>query len=85
MTTINISVKLLAAYRKYLPPEAEGQVFHTQVPAGAGPIDILTQFDVPILNNAGVVLVNGRTRPQDYVLQEGDVVCAFPAVGGGSR
>jgi len=84
LTTINVSLKFLAAYRKYLPPNAEGQVFHTQVPAGAGPIDILTQFGVPVLDNAGVVLVNGRMPPPDYGLQEGDVVCAFPAVGGGS-
>lgn len=82
MTTINISVKLLATHRQYLPPETKGNAFQTEVPAGMVATDVLKQFDVP-LGDDSVVVINGRTLPDDYILQEGDVVCAFPAVGGG--
>ncbi len=53
-----------------------------EAPAGIQAAELLTQFNVPLAPTS-VVLVNGRTPEQDYVLQEGDVLCAFPAVGGG--
>jgi len=84
LTTINISVKLLATHRQYLPPHAEGNVFKTDIPAGLVATDVLKQLDVP-LGDDSVVVINGRTLPDDTILQEGDVVCAFPAVGGGCR
>ncbi len=79
---MKVSLKLIATYRKYLPAEAKGNVHHMEVPGGTKTIGLLTQFDVP-LGAATVVLVNGRTPDQDQILEEGDVVCAFPAVGGG--
>ncbi len=79
---MKVSVKLIATYQKYLPPGAKGNVYETEVPAGTGAEDLLARFDVPT-DSASVVLINGRTPDQNYILKEGDVVCAFPAVGGG--
>ncbi len=79
---MKVSIKLLATYRKYLPPGSKGNVYKTEVPAGTRAIDLLAQFDVSP-DATSVVLVNGRTPDQNYILAEGDVVCAFPAVGGG--
>ncbi len=79
---MKVSIKLLATYRKYLPPGSKGNIYETEVPAGVRAMDLLAQFDIPP-GETSVVLVNGRTSDQNYILAEGDVVCAFPAVGGG--
>lgn len=79
---MKVSIKLLATYRKYLPPETKGSSCEVNIPAGVSPKELLTQFNVP-LGKASVVLVNGRMPDPNYVVTEGDVVCAFPAEGGG--
>ncbi|MCP4164355.1 MAG: MoaD/ThiS family protein [Chloroflexi bacterium] len=79
---MKISLKFIATYRKYLPPTAKGSVYEMEVAAGITATALLAQFGVP-LGNASVILVNGRAPDADYALQEGDVVAAFPAVGGG--
>lgn len=79
---MKVSVKLLATYRKYLPPATKGNACEVNIPAGIPPKDLLARFDVP-LGAASVILVNGRMPDPNYVVTEGDVVCAFPAEGGG--
>ncbi|MFQ5610960.1 MAG: MoaD/ThiS family protein [Anaerolineae bacterium] len=79
---MKVSLKLIATYRQYLPPGANGNVYETEVPAGTTARELLAEFDIP-LGVASVVLVNGRTPDPNYTLEEDDVVCAFPAVGGG--
>ncbi len=79
---INISLKLIATHRKYLPPKAKGNVYNLEITTGITAAALLAQFDVP-LGDASVILVNGRTPDPAYTLQEGDVIAAFPAVGGG--
>jgi sulfur carrier protein ThiS len=43
--------------------------------------DVLAGLPVPV--EESVVLVNGRTPQPGQALQEGDVLCLFPAIGGG--
>jgi molybdopterin converting factor small subunit len=45
-------------------------------------VDILAKFGLPI-EGLVVVLVNGVYADLGHVLEEGDVVTAFPAMGGG--
>ncbi|MCP4416619.1 MAG: hypothetical protein GY805_08350 [Chloroflexi bacterium] len=74
-------MKLLVTYRVYLPPECEGSTHELEVPNDTTAVSLLTQFGVPI--EESVVLVNGRTPNSDELLQENDVVCAFPISAGG--
>ena len=53
-----------------------------EVQTGETAVSILTQLGVPT-DKQSVVLVNGRSPETDQQLQEGDVVCAFPAIAGG--
>ena len=49
---------------------------------GATAVSLLAQFDVP-MDGASVILVDGRTPAPGQLLQEGNVICAFPATAGG--
>ncbi|MBC7226673.1 MAG: MoaD/ThiS family protein [Thermoflexales bacterium] len=77
---MKIRIKLLAHYQQYLPPGCTSS-YEAEVPQDARVEDVLAQLPVP--PEESVVLVNGRTPPPGQVLQEGDVLCLFPAIGGG--
>lgn len=80
---VRVELKLLAAYRRYLPPGSTGSSGIVDVRPGTPVTDLLDRFDVPAGQNASVVLINGRDAPPDQALQEGDVVAVFPAMAGG--
>jgi sulfur carrier protein ThiS len=81
---IAISVKLFGVLRVQLPAGAERGRLEIVVPRGTSAADVLARYDI-LVEGAGqlVVLVNGRQVPVDQVLQEGDVLSAFPALAGG--
>lgn len=79
---MKVTVKLLATYRKLLPPQCTGNVYEMELPEGIAPEVLLAQFNVP-LQGASVVLVNGLSPAAEQTLKEDDVVCAFPAIAGG--
>lgn len=78
---MKIRVKLLATYQKYLPPDCSSSSYEMEVPPNAPVEDVLARLPVPL--EESVVLVNGRTPQPGQTLQEGDVLCLFPAVAGG--
>ena len=77
-----IRVKLIANYRKVLPPEAKNGVVELDVPEGATVYAAISQFDIP-LNDESVIVLNGLTVDLNTPLQEGDMVTAFSAIAGG--
>jgi len=77
-----IRVKLIANYRKLLPPEARNGEVELDVPAGATVHDVISRFDIP-LNDESVIVLNGLTVDMSTRLTEGDVVTAFSAIAGG--
>lgn len=79
---MQIQVKLFATYRDYLPPDCTRGVQDMEVQEGETAVFILDQLGVPT-DAESVILVNGRSPQPDQPLQEGDVVCAFPAIAGG--
>ena len=79
---IKVQLKLFATYRNYLPPGTAGSVVDVQVPVGTRVGDLLHQFGLP-QNESRVILVNGLGVMEDQVLQENDVIAAFPAMAGG--
>ncbi len=78
---MQIQVKLFATFREYLPPEAEGGVCQVAVPAGSRAGEVLLRLGVPA--GIGVMMIDGRHCPADQILQDGDVLSAFPAIAGG--
>lgn len=79
--TIHITLKLFGGYLRFLPCDGEGHACDVEVPEGATVDDVLRRFEVPTEDR--VVLVNGRVTPLDRVLEEEDVLAAFPALAGG--
>lgn len=78
---MKIRIKLLAHYQQYLPPDNPSSSYEVDVPPDARVEDVLAGLPVPV--EESVVLVNGRTPHPGQTLQEGDVLCLFPAIGGG--
>ena len=80
---MKVSIKLLATYRKLLPPEATGNRCDIEVPEGTTISQLLHLFSVP-LSEESVFLINGLTPESlDQELLDGDVLTAFSAMAGG--
>lgn len=80
---MKVSIKLLATYRKLLPPEATGNRCDIEVPEGTTISQLLHLFSIP-LSEESVFLVNGLTPESlDQELLDGDVLTAFSAMAGG--
>jgi len=79
---MKVRLKLFAAFRRYLPPGTQGNACVVEVPGGTQVTDLLSQLSMPE-NESLIILVNGRDASPDRVLQDGDVVAAFPTMAGG--
>ncbi len=79
---MQVYVKLIATYRDYLPPGAQGNIATVDVPVGCTVAELLTPFGIP-LDESSVIVLNGLTVPLDTPLAEGDTVTAFSAIAGG--
>lgn len=80
---MQITVRLLASYRQYLPENSDAQSgYPLEVLNGATVGGVLPLLPVP-QDEVCTYFINGRHAERDMVLQEGDVLSVFPAVGGG--
>lgn len=80
---MQITVRLLASYRQYLPENSDAQSgYPLKVLDGVTVGDVLPLLPVP-QDEVCTYFINGRHAERDMVLQEGDVLSVFPAVGGG--
>lgn len=79
---MRVTIKLLAIYRSKLPPGTEGNTCEIDLPPDTKVEIVLKQFDIEN-DNSSVILVNGHAVKPGQTLQEGDVLCAFPAIAGG--
>ena len=80
---MQITIRLLAGYRRYLPADHDVRAGYTyQVSSGHRVEDILAKLPIPE-QDTYTFLLNGSHAQKDQVLQEGDTLAVFPAVGGG--
>ena len=80
---MQITVRLLASYRQYLPADHNSQAeYPYQVEDDTLVSDVLVVLPIPP-GDFHTFLVNGRHAERDQVLQEGDLLSVFPAAGGG--
>ena len=78
-----ITVRLLASYRQYLPQDHDAQAgYPVLVQPGTQVSDVLAELPVP-RGDVFTFFVNGRHAKRDQILQAGDILSVFPAVGGG--
>ena len=80
---MRITVRLLATFRRYLPKghDADGGYTHEIVPdTRVG--DVVADLPIPP-GEVYTFFVNGRHADRHQILQAGDVLAVFPAVGGG--
>jgi molybdopterin synthase sulfur carrier subunit len=80
---MQITVRLLASYRRYLPDNHDQHAGYAHdVAAGTTLSDLLTELPIP-QEEPYTFFLNGRHADRGRTLEEGDVVSVFPAVGGG--
>jgi molybdopterin converting factor small subunit len=79
---MEVTVKLFATLRRYLPEDAKNKTTTVALQAGQTVADALTVLGVP-LQEAHLILVNGQSRDADHPLESEDVVAVFPPVAGG--
>ena len=79
---MNVQLKLFATFRQYLPTGTVGNALAVELPGGTRVGDLLARFGLSEVDSP-VILVNGRGVGHDHVLEEGDVVAAFPSMAGG--
>ena len=74
---MNITVKLFATLRNYGENKQE-MTLDEGIAVGA----IIQMLELP-KNEVAIIMINGRHVKEDVILQDGDVLAFFPAVGGG--
>jgi molybdopterin converting factor small subunit len=80
---VEIKIRLLASYRRYLPRGGDGAPEYGQEIARGTPVgDVLDALPIPP-GEVYTFFVNGRHAERSQPLEEGDVLAIFPAVGGG--
>ena len=80
---MQITIRLLASYHRYVPEGRDPQAgYPLVVELGATIGQVLLELPIPA-DNPCTFLVNGRHAARDQIVQEGDVLAIFPAVGGG--
>jgi molybdopterin converting factor small subunit len=80
---MQITIRLLASYRRYLPEDHDAHAAYSrEVLPGTSVGEILAELPIPA-GDAYTFLVNGVHARRGQLVQEGDVVAVFPAVGGG--
>jgi len=84
---MQITIQLLATYRRYLPPEAD-QTGHTldgyshDIAPGTTAGEVLAGLPLAP-SELYTFLVNGRHAERHQILQPGDLLTVFPPAGGG--
>jgi molybdopterin converting factor small subunit len=80
---MEITVRLLASYRQFLPEDHDPRAgFAQQIAPGSRVADVLKDLPIPPAEPL-TCLVNGRHAERNQSLADGDVLSVFPAAGGG--
>ena len=79
---MHVRVKLFANLSRGITGALPGTPFDVPLPQGATVDDLIGQLNLP-RQEVKIAFVNGRSRPMDWPLVNGDEVGIFPLVGGG--
>lgn len=78
---MQVEVRLYATLRRFVPSASDGVVAF-ETPEGSTVSDVIANLSVDP-GEVHILMVNGRSSPLHKVLQEGDRLGLFPALGGG--
>ncbi|MGC8837859.1 MAG: MoaD/ThiS family protein [Anaerolineae bacterium] len=81
-TALHVRVRVFATLLRHRPDLRPGTFLDMELPQGATVLDLIRRLHLPV-EEVKVAFVNGRSRPFDWPLQEGDEVGLFPAIAGG--
>ena len=81
-TMIQVRVKLFATLGRYALNGVAGAPFEMEFSEGATLDNVVDRLSLP-RDEVKVFFVNGRARPNDWILKPGDEVGIFPLVAGG--
>ena len=79
---MNVTVKLFASARQYLPENSDGGSCEIKLQKSAAVQDLVTHLGIPAALPK-MVLVNGLHSHYSQKLTEGDVVSIIPPIAGG--
>lgn len=79
---MKIRVKLFATLTRHVPSAQSESPLVIELAQGATIEDLIKKLQLPS-PEVKVVFVNGRARPLDWPLNQGDEVGIFPPIGGG--
>lgn len=79
---MHIHVRLSTTLRDLVPDYDPETGVHAEAPDGASAADLARSIGIPP-EDVKIVMINGRQRPMDSILADGDRVAYFPPVGGG--
>lgn len=80
---MQITIRLLAGYRQFLPAGHDALAGYSyEISPGTTVGDVLAELPIPP-SDVYTFFVDGRHAERDQILQAGDVLSVFPAVGGG--
>ena len=79
---IRVEVRLHASLERIRPGLKAGEALPLELKEGTTVERMVEALDIP-KKGIHLVVVNGRTRPLDHPLSDGDRVALFPPVGGG--
>jgi molybdopterin converting factor small subunit len=80
---MKVKLRLFATYQQYLPEGVQGSTVEIDVGSHTSVANLVLYLGIPI-GKESVILLNGVTPDLDEILQENDVLSAFPAMAGGS-
>lgn len=79
---MRVGVKVFATLTRYFPSLPLGAVMSVELDEGATFGDLLLRIGIPH-KEVKLALLNGIPCTIDQVLQDGDTLSLFPAIGGG--
>ena len=79
---IEIEVRLFGELRTYIEGLEIGESHTLRCEEGSTVKDILSQLGIPV-DDAKIILVNGRAKKVDDSLHQSDRLTLFPAIVGG--
>ncbi len=79
---MKITVTLYATLMKYNPEGTRNKPFELELPEGSKVKDLIEHLGIKE-NEAKQVFIRHKSRPEDFVLEDGDKVAIFPPVAGG--
>jgi molybdopterin converting factor small subunit len=81
---MSVCVRLSTTLRNLVPGYKAAQGLEMEIPAPIKALDLALKLNLPPAE-IKIVMLNGRRVTLDDLIQDGDRVGFFPAVGGGQR